>query len=77
MGYTSPRGTSPRGTSPSPKDYLTFHKAGQVITWISRKQTPFAHFQSIAKALIAHGDINCGAAMLKSVETRSASRLDF
>jgi len=53
----------------------TFDKAGRVIVWISRKQKPFARFQSIAKALIAEGKITCGAAMLNFVLTRFASRV--
>ena len=51
-----------------------FDQLGKVITWVSRKQKPYARFQVIAKGFIDEGKLKCGAAMLKSVETRFASR---
>ena len=52
----------------------SFDNVAKVVTCISRKQKPFARFQFIAKQLIAEKKISCGDAILKSVETRFASR---
>ena len=51
-----------------------FDNTAKIVTWISHKQKPFARFQMIAQQLIKEKKIRCGAAMLKSVETRFASR---
>jgi hypothetical protein len=51
-----------------------FDNTAKIVTWVSRKQEPFARFQMIAQQLIKEKTIPCGAAMLKSVETRFASR---
>jgi hypothetical protein len=51
-----------------------FDKVAKMITFVSRKQKPFARFQILAHELIKEKKIRCGAAILKSVETRFASR---
>ena len=51
-----------------------FDKVAKMITFVFRKQKPFARFQILAHELIKEKKIRCGAAILKSVETRFASR---
>ena len=51
-----------------------FDNTAKIVTWVSHKQKPFARFQIISQQLIKEKKIRCGAAMLKSVETRFASR---
>jgi hypothetical protein len=48
-----------------------------MVTWIARKQKPFARFQTIAQELIKERKIKCGTAMFKSVETRFASQVSM
>ncbi len=50
-----------------------FDKVAKMITFISRKQKPFARFQILAHEFIKKKKIRCGAVILKSVETRFAS----
>ncbi len=54
-----------------------FDNVAKVVTWISRKGNPFARHQTIAQGFIAEKKIDCGAAMLKSVETRFASQVSM
>ena len=54
-----------------------FDNVSKMVTWISRKQKPFARFQTIAQELIKERKIKCGAAMFKSVETRFASQVSM
>jgi hypothetical protein len=54
-----------------------FDNVSKMVTWISRKQKPFARFHTIAQKLIKERKIKCGAAMLKSVETRFASQVSM
>jgi len=54
-----------------------FDNVAKVVTWISRKGNPFARHQTIAQDFIAEKKIDCGAAMLKSVETRFASQVSM
>jgi hypothetical protein len=49
----------------------------KVVTWISRKGYPFVRHQTIAQDFIPEKKIDCGAAMLKSVETRFASQVSM
>ena len=51
-----------------------FDNTTKIVIWVSRKQKPFVRFQMIAQELIKEKKIRCGVAMLKSVETRFASR---
>jgi hypothetical protein len=53
------------------RDY--FDNTGKLVTWISRKQKPFARFKMISQ-VIKVKKISCGAAMLKSVEERGLHR---
>jgi hypothetical protein len=54
-----------------------FDNVVKVVTWISRKENAFARHQTIAQDFIAKKKIDCGAAMLKSVETRFASQVSM
>jgi hypothetical protein len=54
-----------------------FDNVDKVVTWVSRKGNPFARNQTIAQDFIAEKKIDCGAAMLKSVETRFASQVSM
>ena len=54
-----------------------FDNVDKVVTWVSRKGNPFARHQTIAQDFIAEKKIDCGAAMLKSVETRFASQVSM
>ena len=51
-----------------------FDNTAKIVTWVSHNQKSFARFQMIVQQLIKEKKIRCGAAMLKSVETRFASR---
>ena len=51
-----------------------FDNTAKIVTWVSRKQKPFTRFQMIVQQLIKEKKIRCDTAMLKSVETRFASR---
>jgi hypothetical protein len=51
-----------------------FDKVAKMVTFISRKQKTFTRFQILAHELIKEKKIRCGAAILKSVETRFVSR---
>jgi len=54
-----------------------FDNVAKVVTWISCKANPFARHQTIAQDFIAEKKIDCGATMLKSVETRFASQVSM
>ena len=88
-GQTSPSGCRPIsweilqfqrwiGTSPSFCHFRDcFDNVDKVVTWVSRKGNPFARHQTIAQDFITEKKIDCGAAMLKSVETRFASQVSM
>jgi hypothetical protein len=63
-----------RGNSDNPVDMQFFLQKGLCALDCHEKGEPFAPFQIIAQHLIKDKKIRCGAAMLKSVETRFASR---
>ncbi len=50
---------------------------GKVVTWISRKGNPFARHQTIGQDFIAEKKIDCGAVMVKSVETKFGSQVSM
>jgi hypothetical protein len=54
-----------------------FDNVAKVVTWISRKGNPFVRHQTIAQDFITEKKIDCGAVMLKSVETRFVSQLSM
>ena len=54
-----------------------FDNVAKVVTWISRKGNPFNRHHTIAQDFIAEKKIDCGAVMLKSVETRFASQVSM
>jgi hypothetical protein len=54
-----------------------FDNVDKVVTWVSRKGNPFARHQTIAQDFIAEKKIDCGATMLKSVETRFPSQVSM
>jgi hypothetical protein len=54
-----------------------FDNVVKVVTWISRQGNPFARHQTIVQDFIAEKKIDCGAAMLISVETRFASQVSM
>ncbi len=54
-----------------------FDNVDKVVTWVFRKGNPFARHQTIAQDFIAEKKIDCGAAMLKSVESRFVSQVSM
>ncbi len=50
-----------------------FDNTAKIVNF-SRNQKPFTRFQMIAQQDIKEKKVRCGAAMLKSVETRFVSR---
>ncbi len=54
-----------------------FDNVAKVVTWMSRKGNPFARHQTIDQDFIAEKKIDCGAAMIKSVETRFVSQVSM
>jgi hypothetical protein len=54
-----------------------FDNVPKVVTWISRKGNPFTRHQTIAQDFITEKKIDCGAALLKSVEARFASQVSM
>jgi hypothetical protein len=54
-----------------------FDNVAKVVTWISRKGNPFTRHQMIDQDFITEKKIDCGAAILKSVETRFASQVSM
>ncbi len=54
-----------------------FDNVSKMVTWIARKQKPFARFQTIVQELIKERKIMCGSAMFKSVETRFVSKVSM
>ena len=54
-----------------------FDNVDKVVTWVSRNGNPFARHQTIAQDFITEKQIDCGAAMLKSVETRFVSQVSM
>jgi hypothetical protein len=54
-----------------------FDNVVKVVTWMSHKGNPFSRHQTISQDFITEKKIDCGAAMLKSVETRFESQVSM
>jgi hypothetical protein len=54
-----------------------FDNVAKVVTWISRKGNPFTRHQTIDQDFVTENKIDCGVAILKSVETRFESQVSM